>query len=136
MIINLIKFIHVLLALSLLGLTGYCLTITNAHQTKKFIFLNNKLIIISVFALITGTLLVYPKHFTFHTPWIQAAYILLLFYILTIKLCMLFFKKITYPSMWRFIYTVLIMILIIIIHDAVTKKTALSMYTIIKKSLI
>lgn len=127
MIINFIKFIHVLCALSLLGLTGYCVTrIGDSYDNKKLNHLNKNLLIISVIALLTGTLLVYPKHFTFHTLWIQTAYLLLITYCLII---MIFKEKITKPWTGRSLYTLLMIILILITHDAVTKNTVLSFFT-------
>jgi uncharacterized membrane protein SirB2 len=75
----------------------------------------------SLFAILTGTLLVYPKHFTFHTPWIQAAYLLVTIFslgILTLQ------KKNKIPRLIKlFSYLILIVILIGVIHDAVTKST-------------
>jgi len=124
--INIIKFAHILLALSLLGLTTYCLSLTNAKHRTELVFINKNLLIIGFFALLTGSLLVYPKHFNFHTPWIQAAYLLLIIYGITIGLCIKFSKKIAQTWIGRCIYLTLIAILMIIIHDAVMKDTFLN----------
>jgi hypothetical protein len=126
-VIYIIKFVHVLFALSLLGLTVYCLSLTNAKYQTRLLFFNKNLLMISFFALITGSLLVYPKHFTFHTPWIQAAYLLIIIYGIMIGLFIAFSKKITRVWIWRCLYLSLIAILVIIIHDAVTKHTFLNL---------
>lgn len=125
MIINIIKFIHVLLALGLLGLTSYCFSLANSKHDTKLILFNKNLLIISLCALLTGTLLVYPKHFSFHTPWIQAAYILLIIYGLALRFSIIFSKKINKPWIWRSLYLTLIAVLLLITHDAVTKETIL-----------
>jgi hypothetical protein len=112
MLIHLTKFIHVLLALSLLITTFFCLA-SNSIKNHKLI------LILSLVAAITGTLLVYPAHFTFHTPWIKAAYVLLGIFTLVILGLMRFkLKKIT-------LIILLAILLIFIIHDAVTKTTLL-----------
>jgi uncharacterized membrane protein YozB (DUF420 family) len=77
---------------------------------------------LSLFALITGTLLVHPKNFTFHTPWIKAAYLLLIAFSLGILMLK---KYIINPYLLRFSYFILLIILIFITHDAVTKTTFL-----------
>ena len=122
MLIHLIKFIHVLFALGLLGTTIYCLTffITTSPR-HALVSLNKFLLLLSLFAMLTGTLLVHPKNFTFQTPWIQAAYFLLFVYAVGISL-FLILKKI---NRWvgLFFYLILFTILILITHDAVTKTT-------------
>jgi uncharacterized membrane protein SirB2 len=123
--IDIIKFAHILFALSLLGLTAYCLSLTNTKHQTRLVFFNKNLLIISVLALLTGSLLVYPKHFTFHTPWIQAAYLLIIIYGIMLGLFIVFSKKIAQAWIWRCFYITLIVILILIIHDAVTKHTFL-----------
>lgn len=123
--INIIKFAHILIALSLLGLTSYCMTLTSAKQRTRLIFFNKSLFIISFFALLTGSLLVYPKHYTFHTHWIQAAYLLIIIYGMMIGFSILYMKRIAQAWVWRCVYGVLIFILILIIHDAVTKHTVI-----------
>jgi len=92
------------------------------------------MLVLCLFAMITGTLLVIPKHFTFHTPWIQAAYLLLLcaglgiFSLILLKKKRIL-KKGNEPfsrkerAVWQFAYFVLAIVLIGIIHDAVTKTT-------------
>lgn len=123
--IHLLKFIHVIAALSLLGLTFYCLT-TRIHTQKIALNVVTKnMLWFSALALLTGTFLTYPKHFTFHTPWIQAAYLLTTLFILTVFL-LRFFKN-ALPKLphwgWQLIISCLIILLILVIHDAVTHST-------------
>jgi len=112
--VALLKFVHVLCALGLLGLIVYGFIDPSKPLSRKII------LGLSVLALLTGTLLVHPKHFTFHTPWIQAAYsLLLVFVLMTLWISA---QKNKLPLwVWRLIYLVLIAILAIIIHDAVMK---------------
>lgn len=134
MLIDVLKFIHLLLTLGLLGLTLFCLILT-IH--KKAVFkqpenhnlittLNRILLWLLGFALLTGTLLVYPKHFTFQTPWIQAAYVLVFICGVLIGIVLLFFKqKRKWFWLWGMVYLILLLLLIGVIHDAVTKTTFL-----------
>jgi uncharacterized membrane protein YozB (DUF420 family) len=121
MLIDLIKFIHLLITLSLLGLTFHCVTTKDTLNLKR---INITLFCLGVFAILTGTLLVYPKHFTFHTPWIQAAYVLVVSFCLCVG-AMIFFpqKSYTRKSFLRGVYFILLMLLVVVIHDAVTKTT-------------
>jgi len=75
-------------------------------------------------AMLLGTLLVLPKHYTFHTPWIQAAYFFVGILFLAILLLASIIKKkknITQKHFWQGAYLFLIIILICIIRDAVMK---------------
>jgi uncharacterized membrane protein YfcA len=123
MIVYITKFIHILIALGLLGITVYCVTYLRSVNTKKTVQLNKIILILSALALVTGTLLVHPKHYTFHTHWIQAAYLLLAIFCIGI-ISLLYFKRYL-KSAWqtRLIYLFLTMILVFITHDAVTKTT-------------
>jgi hypothetical protein len=123
MLIFFLKFIHVIFALSLFGGTLYCLTAKHnliASSTKPLLFM-------SLLAMLTGTLLVYPKHFTFHTPWIIAAYTLLFLVMLGILFLFSLKKKGIFNRPWnlRVTYFILGLLLLFIIHDAVTKTTFL-----------
>ena len=69
--------------------------------------------------MISGSLLIYPKGYTFHTHWIQAAYLLLSIFVLSIFLL----KYLKYFKYLKIIYFILILLLIFIIRDAVTKTT-------------
>lgn len=146
MVIHFLKFIHIIFALSLLGSTIYCLALVGSRQfglrsisqSDKINRLNGLLLAMSFFALITGTVLVHPTHFTFHTPWIRAAYLLVVVFGLSVIALMSLKKKRILPSQadkisgmqqwaWRFAYLALVIILILVVHDAVTKTTFLSL---------
>lgn len=119
MLILLIKFIHLVLALSLLGLMLYTMIITPKRYAANSL-INKILLFFSLFAMLTGTLLIYPKHYTFHTPWIQAAYLLLLGFIFGVVYLIYSKKK---PNL--ILPLAMTTLLIFIIHDAVTKTTFL-----------
>lgn len=135
MFVNIIKFIHILCVLGLLGSVFYNLVlacskkIAGEHSTVLQLNRFNKIILwFSLFALFTGTLLVHPKLFTFHTPWIQAAYLLLILFctgIYLIKKGLTQHRQST--RITHFVlpasYLILITILVFIIHDAVAKST-------------
>ena len=127
MLIDVLKFIHLLLTLSLLGLTFFCLILASftIHPERKnrMIRLNRIILWLLGFALLTGTLLVYPKHYTFHTPWIQAAYILVFLSGAIVSMLIYFRKKIRWGWLWVVSYIFLAIILAGIVHDAVTKTT-------------
>jgi hypothetical protein len=109
-----IKFIHLLFALGLIGLTSYCIF------SKDTFFRGNIkkiLLLMSIFALFTGALLVHQTPYNFHTPWIQAAFILLSIFMIGIVFS--FYKKIDHP----FFYSILLVLLILISQDAVRKMT-------------
>ncbi|MES2219296.1 MAG: hypothetical protein V4501_12910 [Pseudomonadota bacterium] len=137
MVINLLKFVHMLLILSLTGATMYCLVLvasqkfalTPTYIENKIYLLNRIILWTATFAILTGTLLVYPKNFTFHTEWIQAAYGLAALFTSTLGLLIWLAKKGHQQSKWLWLlaYLFLAVILVIAIHDAVTKTTLLSM---------
>jgi drug/metabolite transporter (DMT)-like permease len=124
----LVKFLHLLFVLSLAGIIVYCLSVVStkkfvlnpAYQKIKIHHLNRYLLLLAAGALCTGTLLVYPKHFTYHTSWIQTAYALLALFA-GILLILLSIKQRFARSIWLMIYLLLALILITAIHDAVTK---------------
>jgi hypothetical protein len=133
MLVNIIKLIHLLFALSLLGLTTYLsllvattnFSLGNAVLYQKILRLNKHLLIFAFCAMLTGTLLVYPKNFSFHTPWIQAAYLFVTIFSVGI-LGLIWAKKtfvLQHRGMWFCSYLALLMILLIVVHDAVTKTT-------------
>lgn len=136
MLVNLIKFIHLLCVLGLVGCVLFCTatiifrkTAGIEHSISQQLGRFSRAILgFSGVAMLTGTLLVYPKAFTFHTPWIQAAYILVLSFILTVVLL----KRQIGPGktmtpnkcvLFQLAYLGLFILLIVIIHDAVTKTT-------------
>jgi uncharacterized membrane protein YozB (DUF420 family) len=91
-------------------------------KTSRF---NKIILIMSFFALLTGTFLIKPKHFSFHTPWIQAAYLLIIGFVLGILFLNTLSKNKTIRRrwLWRLAYLFLIILLIAVVHDAVTKTT-------------
>jgi hypothetical protein len=141
MLIHFLKFIHILITVSLLGAVIFCVILISSKKfTLRDFYCNNnvtginKIILwLSVLTILTGTFLVYPKHFTFHTPWIQAAYILILVFSSAIGSLLWIRKKKQLAALlpqfqrwlWLFVYGLLTLILVGIIHDAVTKTTFL-----------
>lgn len=103
-------------------------------KADQLFIINNLLLILTLAALITGSILVYPEHFTFHTHWILAAYALIILFGLNILLLMRLHQKHRKKqspmtslqiAIWRLMYIVLAIILIIIMHDAVSRATLL-----------
>lgn len=133
MLIHFLKFIHLLLTLGLIGSALTCLALIGSKQFSSVHFdsqntitrLNKMMLLLALLVMLTGTFLVHPKHFTFHTPWIQAAYVLVLIFSLAIASLILFKKNLKQKWLWRVTYLCLIIVLIGIIHDAVTKTTFL-----------
>jgi hypothetical protein len=125
-LINLIKFFHLVFALSLLGSVIFCFGALYTRSTLTFFSrLNKSMLILAPLAMITGSLLVYPKHFTFHTPWIQAAYALVTVFCVSIFMLSFFKNIINKRWMLQMVYLGLIVILVLVVHDAVTKTTFL-----------
>lgn len=131
MLIHLLKFIHLICTLTLLGSTLYCVPLLWRRRYSERLSNTFKRVLHIIFgsallAAITGTFLVHPKHFTFHTPWIQAAYILLISFGIGIGLLSFFKKKQIYALwLWASVYFILVTLLVAVIHDAVTKSTFL-----------
>ncbi|MDX1901022.1 MAG: hypothetical protein SFW66_03330 [Gammaproteobacteria bacterium] len=125
LLIHLIKFIHVLFAIGLLGTVIYCfgmtrkITVPSEQKNASLSRLKKSMLIASFFAALTGTALIYPKHYTFHTHWIQAAIGLLASFSIAI-LCL---HKLKSRWQWLALCTILTLILVAIIHDAVMKQT-------------
>ena len=126
MLIDVLKFIHLLLTLSLLGSTFFCLILISLKNRSEILTRLNRIMLwLLVLTLLTGTLLIYPKHFTFHTPWIKAAY-LLVFLCGTVLSLLVILRKKRISNWYRGAsYLLLILMLIGIIHDAVTKTSFL-----------
>ena len=132
MLIAVLKFIHLLLTLGLLGSAVCCLLLAGLQkfsaysiQTNLLTTLNRTMLWLLVFAAVTGTLLVYPKHFTFHTPWIQAAYLLVFLCGTLISLLLALREKRQWASFSPVSYLCLLVLLIMVVHDAVSKTTFL-----------
>jgi uncharacterized membrane protein YozB (DUF420 family) len=135
MLINFIKCLHVILALSLLGTLIYSLFVVSS---KKFALasswqhhnirrLNRIMMWVSLFALVSGILLVYPSKFNFHTPWIQVAFAGTVLFAGVIGVMNYLKKKFIFSQRWVWLvtYAALILILMLVIRDAVTRSTLL-----------
>src|SRR5205823_14041533 len=93
MFISIIKLIHLLFALGLLGLSFFCVVLISTKKTKiisqsrinTFTSINKIMLGVALFAALTGTLLVYPKDYTFHTHWIVAAYLLVVLFCILVS---------------------------------------------------
>lgn len=115
----LIKFIHVLTAVGLLAALFICLTLGRQTSIHK-----NHLIAAALLAALSGLLLIYPAHFNLHTPWIQVAiagvslFILIVFFFFPTQITVR-------PRQRQAVSLLLIALLLIIVHDAVTKTTFL-----------
>jgi peptidoglycan/LPS O-acetylase OafA/YrhL len=126
MLIHLVKFIHLLCVLGLLGSTLFCLVLVSSrpfttNSKNSLVQFNRVLLWLAALALLTGTLLVHPKHYTFHTPWIQAAYVLLFIFGALVSLLQALKKKKGMRFVWWSTYFLLTLLLLVIIHDAVAK---------------
>lgn len=124
MLIYFIKFIHLLCTLGLLGIVGYCLV----SRIKQSVFprtLNKLMLLLAAGAAFTGTLLIYPKHFTIHTPWIKAAYVFVFAFVLGLVFLIKTQNHVKLARFHPIIYVALLVILVCITHDAVTKTTFL-----------
>jgi hypothetical protein len=131
MIISFIKLTHMLFVLLLLGSTLYCgylacsrkYALATQHYHKKTSRIHDLMIVSVVMALITGSLLVIPKNFTFHTPWIQAAYFFSALFAMGMLVLNRLKKK--FPAaqrgIWLAFYIGLAVTLICLIQGAVTK---------------
>jgi hypothetical protein len=135
-LVALIKCLHLLLTLSLIAAILYCVmlvtakkfALNNAGHQQKIYHTNRTILGLAALAVLTGTLLVYPRHFTFHTLWIQTAYVLVGLFI-SIVVWLIWVAKKQYvlaPRTWLMMYLLLALILVIAIHDAVTKTSLVS----------
>jgi len=126
-----LKFAHIVLVLALLSSTLYCTILIGSErqQHHRITFIHKILFFTGLLAALTGTLLVHPRHFTFHTPWIQAAYILFFAFFLGVLLAKKRFLQRPVGKkerlVWQGFFLVFLLILIFIVHDAVTKTTFL-----------
>lgn len=162
LLVQSIKFIHVTLAISFYGLSlfsyiFFCgqlfartrkqnvITTTAAYKqldlySQTLLFcksIDKGMLSVLCLLILTGSLLVHPKHFTFTTPWIDAAYTLIILsalcYIISMKLRNHHFRAIQKNKYARFghawlyhaCHLLMFMMVFFIIHDAVTKVTYL-----------
>jgi len=112
--INFLKFSHLVFILSLLGTTLYSVVSPKVKNTALIFWLSG-------LSILTGTLLVHPKHWTFHTEWIKAAYLFIFIFLLGIVAQ--HFIKLKNPALSRVFAIFLIIILCLVVRDAVTKTT-------------
>lgn len=124
MLVNVTKFIHLIATLGLLGLAISCVALVGSKRFDLITRYNKIMLALTCFAILTGTLLIYPKGFTYHTPWIQAAYIFSTIFCLGLLL-LIYLHKYQQRWLWCLSYLLLIIILIGIVHDAVLKTTFL-----------
>ncbi|OGT67614.1 MAG: hypothetical protein A3J38_10245 [Gammaproteobacteria bacterium RIFCSPHIGHO2_12_FULL_45_9] len=124
-----LKWIHLINTLGLVAcLVGSCFTFRqpiSATPYPRLLITEGRLIFTLLsLQLLTGSLLVIPSHFTFGTPWISAAYTLVL--LIGTLYCYLT-RQHTQQRLTRRVYTVSLwaigIALLLIIHDAITKKT-------------
>ena len=121
--ISILKFIHVLCVMGLLSLSAYCVVMKPSFMKIHRVPLY--LLGMALFALITGTLLVHPKQFTFHTPWIQTALVSTILLCTTMIVFTVFFAR-TWKSFGiKVFYLVLLITFIAIAHDAINKTSFL-----------
>ncbi len=124
-----------LISISVLGgvITAYALSLPRCHlpidKASLSLRLDSVLLALLVLVAISGTYLVQLKGFTFHTPWVQAAYLLVI--IAMISLGFIINKKyrnkriLTSSPLFQGVYLLLFLLMVIITHDAVTKNTLL-----------
>lgn len=124
MLVNFLKFFHLLLALGVLAGMFYCLAAIRTHNFNQVsVRINRVTIIHALLATITGTLLVYPKHYTFHTPWIQAAYLFMGLVTGILILLIVLRNNKYYRAICSVAYLLIVLMLMGVVHDAVTKVT-------------
>lgn len=123
--VELLKFMHIVCALTLTGVilfNGVMSFKTTDTTLVKFDVLG---LGAAILLYLTGASLVAPKGFTFATPWISAAFMFLA--ILAIQFgATIYAKSFGFNKLNRLInlnYIIMIVIAIAIIHDAVSKHT-------------
>lgn len=141
-VVDIVKFLHLLLVLGLVGslVASYyfsCVSFRRAdislkQATMRYALMIDRISFICMFFLFaTGSMLVIPKGFTFKTPWINAAYILLTVaaglqvWLYKIKQRLLDRGQFKVTIIMHSVFWLTVVIYIGIIHDAVTKMTYL-----------
>lgn len=115
------------MVLGVLGSTFSCLVLiasNNSAWQNTVSRFNKALLCFALLAMTSGTILVYPKHYTFHTPWIMAAYLMVLIFVGVVLMLMMLKKK-SVRWLWMGVYLFLLLPLVVLIHDAVSKTTVL-----------
>ncbi len=133
--IALIKAFHLVLVMILLTIP-IVLLFLNLKKPQDYLDLRHKMLRLALWLLgllgLSGSLLVHPRHFTFHTPWILAAYFLVFIGAILIQYPYRQYKILgtrNLPLSSSFLWLergtlILSFVLFIgIIHDAVTKQT-------------
>jgi uncharacterized membrane protein len=141
-----LKLLHLLNGTLLLGtlISSYLVVLYAGRQQSACLFTSlirstfifDIVVLLTLLAqLLTGSLLVHPRHYDFNTPWITAAYILLTvvvsLWILTIFTRINHYRRVAHnnfvstPKRLHIYYALILIAVILIIHDAVTKYTFL-----------
>ncbi len=130
-----LKTLHLLIATLILGtqVINYCLIPLsqkhgNGDMTVKIAIIIDTIIVALLLAMfISGTVIVPLYHWNYHTPWIKAAYIFLTIttalWIANIFLKKSFLNKKPQYFLFHVINISLIILLIVIMNDAITKNT-------------
>lgn len=128
MLIYLLKFLHVVIAISLLASAFFCLA-TSGSKNYLRNRLHKNMLWLALLAAMTGSLLVHPQKFTFHTHWILAAYLLVFIFSIGILFLIFLNKKQFWgkKKLESLVYFGLIILLILVVQDAVTKTTYFSL---------
>lgn len=132
---GLIKAIHLIIVMLLMGgmasMMAFNLKAPQGWHKVRYSVLRALLWLLLLTA-ITGTLLVHPRHFTFHTHWIIAAYILVILCGGLLQYPYHQQRKLTQgalvcsaSSIWleRIVLFISTLGLVMVIHDAVIKQT-------------
>lgn len=126
MSLEIIKFIHIVFALLLFGMVFFNLAYTIRSTSANTLLATEYIgIAAAMIMLVTGGMLVIPKGYLFTTPWINAAFVFLTVVICQIGLS-IYLKSHDNQKLNKFLtlnYIVMIIIIVGIIHDAVTKHT-------------
>lgn len=125
MLIDILKFLHILCALTLFGLVLFNL-ISLLITPKKMLSIHTDYfsVIVMIILFVTASFLVIPKGYTFATPWINIAFTFLT--LIMIQMCLSIYLKIKKNHLKKLLtlnYGVMVIILMMIIHDAVSKHT-------------
>jgi uncharacterized membrane protein len=131
MLVELLKFIHVIFALVLISAIIYSIILTcskkftRSHQKHhlKILRLQRLMLITVLIAITTGSLLIYPKNFSLHTPWIRTAYVFALLFTISLLTLTWMKKKFSTTQRWAWltIYIFMGFALLTLVHGAVTK---------------
>jgi L-asparagine transporter-like permease len=125
--VDIYKFIHISCMLTLCGLilVNTVLSMQKDQKLASSIKLDLFCFITIACLYFTGAMLVIPKGFTFITPWINAAFAFVS--VISIQIGLGIYLKTFYFNKVKWLislnYSVMLIILIAIIHDAVTKHT-------------